>query len=1239
MTRLCSIANLDSPKEKHRMRNRLALIVTAGVVALVVVLLPIASASAAPSPWWQVLTGTRPSNLWEPTDNVQEIESKMASGPGYESGLLIARIEVDSEVVGCLGRGSGFGASADQLCQAFGIAPEATETAADLEELFEGVFGTESVEATGGPAGTEPLVVTTPRRGELRIFVEPVVGTASSRILSGGGSGRLVLTVTNIGDAPVDATAAPVTIVDDLPDDVEATAVEPFAGTSGHLGTVDCEVEAADRVSCTFEGVVDPYDAIQVEVLASLTDEPPVPLAPGKVTVSGGDAPPVSESQNFHVSPEEVPFGIEHFSARAEEEGGGAAVQAGGHPFQFTTTLQLKSRAGRLVAGSGTGGRAFVVDPPAMPRNLRFPLPVGFVGNTQAVPQCELSDFYAPTESLTNKCPDATAVGAVSVTVIEKNFFGYVRLAVPLFNLEPAVGEPARFGFTAAGVNVPIETEVRPDQGYRVVASVGNTPQLATFLESTVVFWGTPGDPRHDSSRGWNCVYNQQQLGPCEPSPGLAEGPLLRQPVSCASPLDFGLEVEPWNVPVGSVVDTASFSGDPLLKCNQVPFDPTISAAPTSKLAETPTGLDFRLDMPNSGLTNREGVAEGQAKKVEVTLPEGMTINPSQAEGLAVCSPAEYAREQFDSAPGAGCPDAAKIGEVQVTTPLLKEEARGALYIAKPYDNPFGSLIGLYLVARIPERGVLIKQAGKVTPDPETGQLVTTFDNLPQLPFSTFKLHFREGGRAPLVTPPGCGTFETVARFTPWSVTDPDNPTPDEIVTRTSTATIERGVDGGACPSGGAPFRPGFEAGSINPAAGQFSPFYMRITRKDGDQDLTKFSSVLPEGALAKLKGVAQCPQAAVEAAKGKQGLDEKASPSCPDSSRIGRTSVGAGVGSILTYVPGQLYLGGPYHGSTLSVVSVTPAVAGPFDLGTVVVQEGLKLDPATGEVHVDGDASDPIPHILQGIPLKVRDLRVYVDRDKFTITPTSCDPMATKAELFGSGVDVFSVADDVPAELSARYQAADCASLGFKPRVQIRLKAKRSTRGAFPALRAVLRPRTGDANPDRISVALPGSELLEQGHIRTICTRVQFAAGGGFGGGCPERSIYGHVKAWTPLLDEPLEGPVYLRSSDHELPDMVLALHGLVDIESVGRIDSINARIRATFENVPDAPLTKVVLSMQGGSKGLLANSTDICRGVHRAKGVLTGQNGKIHRTSPKVTANCKGKARHRGSKRAGSK
>ena len=1219
------------------MSKRLStLAATFGATVLLLVVLPLA-AQASPSPWWQVLTASRPTNLWEPVDASMTQE---VSGSSFFGLIYAVEVSVGGETVGCLGSGSlaPFGGpSANQVCEEETGFP-ASETAAEFEVMLEGPYGAGDVEVTGGPAGSAPFLVNTPwgLPVEVRVLETEVFGNTvplgenvGSKVLSEG-SGRLVATITNLGDAPVDATTTPVTIVYELPEGVEAIGVEGDSGVYASERPVNCTVEASDLVSCTFEDVLPSYEAIEVDVLVVLTGEPPVAGAPGKVTVSGGNAPTASALQQLEVSPDATPFGIDHFSARPEEEGGGPATRAGSHPFQLTTTIQLNS--GEATMGSNPDVRDLQVEQPALPRNLRFPLPAGLVGNAQAMPECDMTTFLA-IFNLVNQCPDEAVLGAVSVTIIESENIGYARIAVPLFNLPPAQGEPARFGFVAAGVPVTIDTAVEPENGYRIVASVRNVSQLATFLSSTVVFWGTPGDPRHDSSRGWNCVYAvAADPGPCERPANLDEVAFLRLPVSCQGPLGFEMGAEPWNVPIGSVVAREVFAVPALTACNQVPFNPTISGAPTSKLASNPSGFDFELTMPNDGLRNPEGIAEGQAKRVEVTLPEGMTVNPSQGEGLVGCSPADYARETASSLPGDGCPNASKIGTVQIATPLLKEEARGSLFVATPYDNPLGSLLALYVVAKIPERGIVIKQAGKVTPNPVTGQLVTTFDNLPQLPFDSFKLRFRDGGRAPLVTPPSCGTFETVARFTPWSASNPDNPSPDEVVERTSSFTVERGVGGGACPSGGVPpFGPELTAGTINNAAGRYSPFNLRLTRNDGEQEFTNFSIKLPPGVVGKLAGIPFCSNAAIAAAKARTGAtggaDELASPSCPAASQVGRTLVGAGVGSLLTYVPGKVYMAGPYNGSPLSIVAITAAKVGPFDLGTVVVRQALRINPETAEVFVDATGSDPIPHIIQGIPVHARDIRVYVDRPQFVLNPTSCERTSTAATVLGSGLDFGSVADNVPVTVTTPFQAADCASLGFKPRLQLSLRGK-TRRGGNPALRAVMRPRVGNANTARVSVALPGSEFLDQGHIRTVCTRAQFKAGAGNGAKCPRGSIYGYVRAWTPLLDEPLKGPVFLRSSDNPLPDMVLALRGLIDLQAVGRIDSVNGGIRTTFGFVPDAPISKVVLDMAGGKRSLLENSTNICRGKHNAVVKMKGHNGRVRNFGTPLKAAC-GKSR----------
>jgi hypothetical protein len=1176
-----------------------------------------ASASAAPSPWWQIVTGSRPSNLWEPQNQVQE----------FQRGILTV-VFLEGNPVACLG----------EFC-AFLELPN-SEAPADLQAALEaGAYGPGNIQVKEEPASSGRYLITSVGEdaGKPVSALEAVDFIAEEainvKIIQSAGSGRLVVTVINTGDAPLDATSTPLTIVDELPEGVEAIGVEAFGGAQGNAGTVDCEIEAVDdRVTCSFEGILTPFDAIEVEVLASLVG-PPAQGDSGKVTVSGGNGPTDSEAQEIQVSPEKTPFGIERFSSQIEEEGGKPTFKAGGHPFQLTTSIQFNS--GKYEQASQRAKSA--VEQPAQPRNLRFPLPAGVVGNLTTLPQCSPADFYeegSPAE-VTNTCPDASAIGATSVLInLRGNELGFVRLSLPVFNLPPAQGEPARFGFIISGSATIINTKVDPNNKYRVIASVNNLTQLPQILSSTLAIWGTPGDASHDGSRGWGCIYTLAFAGPCERPVNLSEIPFLRNPVSCVTPVGFEVEAEPWNVPLGSAVAGKPVSQPSMSGCNQVPFEPAITAAPTSKLAGNPSGLDFQLDMPNHGLVGKEETAEGQAKRVEVTLPEGMTVNPSQGEGLVGCSPEDLARETADSEPGAGCPEASKVGELQISTPILNEEAHGSVYVASPFNNPFGSLIALYMVAKIPDRGVVVKQAGVVKPDPQTGQLTTIFDDLPQLPFSTVKLNLRAGARSSLVTPPACGKYNVVANFTPWSAKDPDNPKPGEIVPATSSFEIERGVDGGACPGGGKPpFHPGLNAGTINNAAKSYSPFNIRLTRKDGEQEFTNFSIKLPPGVIGKLAGVDVCSDAAIAAAKARTGpngaQEELDNPSCPANSQVGRTLAGSGVGASLTYVPGKVYMAGPYNGAKLSVVAITAAKVGPFDLGTVVIRQALKVNPDTAEVFVDATGSDPLPHIIQGIEVHLRDIRVYVDRPEFTLNPTNCDRTSTASTVLGSGLDFASALDNEPVTVTSPFQAADCSSLGFKPKLSIQLLGG-TKRGDTPRLKAVAQAGKKDANIGEVQVTLPHSAFLEQAHIRTVCTRVQFNAGGGNGEQCPKGSVYGKAKAITPLLDEPLQGKVYLRSSNHELPDLVAALHSSkADINLVGRIDSLNGRIRNTFEQVPDAPVTKFTLEMQGGQKGLIVNSTNICKGKHRAIANFTGQNGKLHDFEPLVKAKCGGKKR----------
>jgi hypothetical protein len=912
-------------------------------------------------------------------------------------------------------------------------------------------------------------------------------------------------------------------------------------------------------------------------------------------------------------------FGVTDYDLTFTDANGQTVNQAGAHPYAINVYFEFASEA------SGEGGEVLK----EAPRDLIVTQLPGFVGNPTAVPTCSTVDFLTelrlPNGDRISSCPDATAVGVVEVEIgnpIETgSFYGAVH------NLAPPPRVASKLGFWIKGVPVTVELGVEETPPNRIVGGPTNISQLVEVLSTTFTLWGVPARKSHDPLRG-GCLNPTFGTSFDKCPAKISEKPFLTLPRACVGPLKSFYRATSWRgSEVEGFAETHNSAGVPegFRGCEKLLFDPELGALPTTSEAESASGLDVQIEVSDEGLTSPDGLAKADIEATEIRLPRGMTVSPSAAEGLGVCS-----EEQFDAAAlfEQGCPNASKLGTLEVTTPILENRVlRGSFYLAEQYENPFGSLLAAYMTVSEPELGIFAKLPARVETDPATGQIVTTVEDIPPFPYSRIGVHLRSGPRAPLITPPSCDAdpakpgdqpYATEAILTPSNGGAP-------LVTN-SHFRIASGPDGSPCPSG-LPFSPGFEAGSLNNAAGEYSPFLMRLTRQDGEQDLTRFSATLPPGVVGRIAGAERCPDAALAAAAAKSGRAELASPSCPAASRLGRIVAGAGVGSALTYVPGSLYLSGPYNGAPLSVAAIVPAVAGPFDVGTVLTRVALTLDPLSARVEVDGSRSDPIPHILKGIPLKVRDVRVYADRPQFTLNSTSCDPSQTAARIWGGGADPFSAADDVPIDAASRYQAASCASLGFSPKLGLKLKGG-VKRGKFPALRAVYTPKPSEANLKRLALAFPTSAFIEQGHFRTICTRVQFAAGPGHGALCPKGARYGTARVWSPLIDGPLRGPVYLRSSDNNLPDAVFALTGPpsapIQIEVSVRIDSVKGRLRATVESAPDAPVSRAIVDMQGGQKGLFVNSRHLCHrpGRNRAKANLRGQNGRLSRTNPRVIA-----------------
>jgi hypothetical protein len=915
-------------------------------------------------------------------------------------------------------------------------------------------------------------------------------------------------------------------------------------------------------------------------------------------------------------APSQAAFGLKNLDVTFTGADGSPAMQAGSHPFAMSTNVEITTEPNADLGEL----------PVEAVKDVTISQIPGLVGDPTAVPRCTDAEFLeAPVPGKHGNCKDSTALGTTVNRVLDPN----EAVLSPVYNLVPPPGVAAKIGYWTISVPITIELIVNPNPPYNVIALTRNVPNSVPVYSSKVTLWGVPGDPVHNTQRG-DCL-NSGGTKSCPAN--LSPVPFLTLPTACVGPQGTHFAGDSWQTP-GVFDEQTIFTHDSaeppnplgMLGCSKVAFNPSISAQPTTKAAESPTGLDFSLNVADEGLVSGTGIAQSEIKKTVVTLPEGFSVNPSIAEGLEVCSEADVARETAFSEAGAGCPNASKIGSVEVETPLLDENVNGALYQATPYENPFNSLIALYIVIKNPVLGIIIKQPVNVVPDPVTGRLTTIADELPQLPFSHFKLHFREGARSPLASPPACGTYNAEATLTPWSGGAP--------VTTTSAFQIITGPESKPCPTGGLPpFRPGLVAGTLNNAAGRFSPFNVRLSRNDSEQEITHFSIKLPPGVIGKLAGIPFCSDAAIAAATARTGphggQEELDHPSCPAASEIGHTLVGSGVGSALAYAPGKLYLAGPYHGSAISLVAITAGVVGPFDIGTVVVREAFKVDPETAEVFLDATGSDPIPHIIKGIPIHLRDIRAYTDRPEFVLNPTSCKRTSTASTLLGSGLDFGSEADDRPVTVSTPFQAADCAALPFKPRLSLKLKGG-TRRGQYPALHATLNMNgIGEAGIARAQVTLPRSEFIANSHFNTICTRVQFKQGAVPGEKCPAGSIYGYAKAVTPILDAPLEGPVFLRSSEHQLPDVVAALHnGQIDIVVDGHVDSVKGRLRNTFEAVPDAPVSSFTIDLLGGKKGLFENSTNLCAAKHSAIAAFTGQNGKEVHLRPEVAAQC-GKVR----------
>ncbi len=801
-------------------------------------------------------------------------------------------------------------------------------------------------------------------------------------------------------------------------------------------------------------------------------------------------------------------------------------------------------------------------------RDVHVDLPEGLVANPTKFPTCSLGRVNLSVST----CPRESAVGILQVrlTQLGGNPPGPAALnpllATRIYRV-PTIGDEAA-AFASRAFNsfmVRMSATATPDRGYRIRVSTERLYEASPILETLITLWGNPAEFQGPGPYGL-------PTGPFG-GPMSADTPrerFLSVPTRCdgdAPALD--LTLDPWGTPYYSRFHTSEDLDMPQ-GCENLDFNPTIEVEPEHTRAAEPAGYDVTLEVPQNE-DAVDGLETPLLKDAVVTLPEGVSISPGQVDGLKSCIDNQFGVSQ-NTTPS--CPPASKIGQIKIDSPVLDDPLRGNVFIGQQIgqDPESGQMYRIFVATRAP--GVRVKFLGNVAADKDTGQLTTSFTDNPELPFTKLTLSLKGGPRGVLANPSTCGTKTAEATLTPYSA--PDTPAA-EI---SDSFEITSGPDASGCVANEAerPFNPKLRAGVQDPVAGASTPFIFRLTRTDQEQEILSTTVNPPAGLTAKLAGIPYCSEADIQ------------SNSCTEQSRIGTEIAGAGAGSNPFYTsqhPGKVYLAGPYKGAPLSMVIQEPVIAGPFDLADISVRAQIHVDPRTAQLTV---ISDEIPQINSGVPLRVRDLQIKMDRPDFTIAPTNCDPMSVGAEAQGS--------HGATANLTNRFQVGECSSLGFSPKLNLSFgNNKQNTKpNAHPPLNAKLSFNQGDSNISRVEVALPQGLLLDQERLGRICSRANYAANT-----CPEESRVGYAKATTPLLDDPVEGPVYLKASDNPLPDLAADLDGQIDIDLFGKIDQKTNKkglnqIRNTFDVVPDVPVSSFQLTLDGGSDGLLVNSRNIC-------------------------------------------
>jgi hypothetical protein len=1209
---------------------RLVGVFVPAVTGLVLLLGGVCVAPAAASvPWWHLTSGSRPTYLHPglTRDEVQEVVVTATSGDFYLEDPATGKADVFPPLV--------YNASSAEVQQAleekvYGAGNVQVEDGVDSAETH--VWRLKFVGAMAGQrikvrAESFPLTF-----GELHGLEggvkegQPVEGNAAIQVreVEEGRAGLVVATVSNLGGAVAHGECVNVgagagsysdagcteevalgsgeyskdaiVITDKLPAGLKALSVQAESAAGNHLGEAVCSVISAAEVSCVLEHAVPSYSQIEVRVGVEVTGSAPSGSVNesevNEVSVKGGGASAALLRHPLRLSSDEVPFGIENYELANVDSAGAVDTQAGSHPFETTFTVGLNQESGGFDPQLGKSEAL----PVALPRDLQFRLPPGLIGNPTPFPECSLAQFFHKPQPT---CSNQSVVGVAEVTFDEPGVLDLEKISVPVYNVEPRPGEPARFGFLVTNIDpVFVDSAVRSGQDYGIMGVTRSIPQTAALISSEVTFWGVPGEASHDASRGLECLRGNA-------CPALEENdppPFFELPTSCTGPLRSEARGDSWTAPVpegSELPQLASYSTPTGLDgCNQVPFHPSISVVPDVTSSSSAVGLTVDVHNPQESSLNAEVLGEANVKDITVALPEGVVVNPSGGNGLLGCSEALVGFEGFSEfVPGdpaatfAGelpknwqegegfCPSASKIGTAKITTPLLHHPIEGAVYLATQNENPFGSLVAMYVIAEDEASGVSVMLTGEVKLSPGTGQIITTFKNSPQDPFEDAEISFFGGPGAALATPAHCANYTTVGAFTPWSAEPGDAPHTAE-----STFSIDRGPAGSGCPGVSLPFSPSLTGGTTNINAGAFSPLATTITRSDGQQALKTVQIKIPPGVEGVLTGVKLCPEAQANAG------------TCGAESLLGEATTSAGVGSEPVVVSGgRVYLTEGYEGSPFGLSIVSPVKAGPFDLehdtanpaqspacDCLVVRARIDVDPVTAAITVTTDASGShaIPRVIDGIPVELQKINVLINRPRFTFNPTDCGALSMTGTIFG--------AEEGAQAVSAPFQSANCALLKFTPSLSARTAGHASRSNGASLEIKITYPKDAlgkQAWFKEAKLDFPKQLSARNTTIQKACLAATFEKARAQ---CPKASIIGHAVVHTPVLPVALEGPVYFVSyGGAKFPDAVMVLSGYgITVELHGNtfIVGKTGLTSVTFKSLPDVPFESIDVTIPSG-------------------------------------------------------